>query len=80
MNIVKLKGIEGEFKILQQNGVFLTLLPMTWQFIGNESFYLPSPDLGFKEWQEMGGSLSNDAPIKYEYGRLKCHQNQVENN
>ena len=58
MSTVKLKGINGEFKIHQENGVFVTLLAI-------------KPTL-------MGGSLSNSAKVKYSYGFLSCHKNQIE--
>lgn len=77
MNTVKLKGFNCDFHIYAQNGVFLTLHVMTWQNINGELFYLPNPKLGFKEWQELGGSLSSDAKVRYEYGRIKCHKDQL---
>jgi hypothetical protein len=79
MNTVKLQGFEGDFHITKQEGVFVELLAMSWQSINGELFYLPNPHLGFKEWQEMGGSLSSTAKVKYTYGRLYCHKNQITN-
>lgn len=76
MNTVKLKGIEGDFHIQQEQGVFVTLLAMQWQSIGGELFYLPTK-IGFKEWQALGGSLSSGASVKYSYGELSCHKNQI---
>jgi len=77
MQTVKLKGIEGDFHIQAENGVFLTLLAMQWQSVNGELFYLPTK-IGFKEWEAMGGSLSSDAKVRYSYGNLSCHKNQVE--
>ena len=77
MSIVKLKGITGEFKVHQQNGVFITLLAIRPTLVGDDIFELPVK-IGFREWQEMGGSLSGDSKIKYEYGYLKCHEGQID--
>jgi len=76
MQTVKLKGIEGDFHIQQEQGVFVTLLAMQWQNIDGNLFYMPTK-IGFKEWQAMGGSLSSEAKIKYSYGELSCHKNQI---
>lgn len=76
MHTVKLKDIEGDFYIQQENGVFIQLLAMQWQNIDGNLFYMPTK-IGFKEWQAMGGSLSSDAPIRYTYGTLSCHKNQI---
>ena len=77
MKTVKLKGIEGDFHIQAEHGVFVTLLAMQWQSVNGELFYMPTK-IGFKEWQAMGGSLSREAKVKYSYGNLSCHKNQVE--
>lgn len=77
MNTVKLKGFNCDFHVYAQNGVFFTLHVMTWQNVNGDLFYLPNPNLGFKEWQELGGSLSKDANAVYEYGRIKCHKSQL---
>ena len=78
MNTVKLKGINGEFKIHQENGVFVTLLAIKPTLIGDTVFDMPVKS-GFKEWEEMGGSLSGNSKVKYSYGYLSCHKNQLEN-
>lgn len=77
MSTVKLKGINGEFKIHQENGVFVTLLAIKPTLIGDTMFDMPVK-IGFKEWEEMGGSLSRSAKVRYSYGYLSCHKNQSE--
>lgn len=76
MNTVKLKGIQGDFKIIQEQGVFVKLLAVMPQVIEGQVFDLPTK-IGFKEWQEMGGSLSDHSKIKYTYGVLSCHKSQI---
>ena len=76
MQTVKLKGIEGDYHVQTEHGVFLTLLAMQWQSINGELFYLPTK-IGFKEWQSLGGSLSSYAAVRYSYGNLTCHKNQI---
>lgn len=77
MNTVKLKGITGDFHVCQENGVFVTLMAMEWVSVEGELFYLPNANLGFKEWEEMGGSLGSGSKVRYAYGRLTCHKNQL---
>ena len=77
MSTVKLKGINGEFKIHQENGVFVTLLAIKPTLIGDTMFDMPVK-IGFKELEEMGGSLSRSAKVRYSYGYLSCHKNQSE--
>lgn len=77
MSTVKLKGINGEFKIHQENGVFVTLLAIKPTLIGDTVFDMPVK-IGFKEWEEMGGSLSGNSKVKYSYGYLSCHKNQLD--
>jgi hypothetical protein len=78
MNTVKLKGIRGDFEIIQEQGIFIKLLAIKPQVIEGQVFELPTK-IGFKEWQEMGGSLSDHSKIKYTYGELSCHKNQIVN-
>lgn len=82
MNTVKLKGIVGEFKIHQENGVFVTLLAVvpTKIYKGDGIYHvLHIPQkIGFKEWEAMGGSLSGNSKVKYSYGYLSCHKNQLD--
>lgn len=77
MSTVKLKGITGEFKIHQESGVFVTLLAIKPTLIGDTMFDMPVK-IGFKEWEEMGGSLSSSAKVKHSYGYLSCHNNQLD--
>lgn len=77
MKTVKLKGFDCDFHVYVQNGVFYTLHVMTWQSVNGELFYLPTPSLGFKEWEGLGGSLSRDAAVYYVYGKIKCHKSQL---
>lgn len=74
---IRLKGITGEFKITAENGVFITLLAIMPVVVGTEVYSLPRP-IGFKEWLEMGGSLAGSSKVRYSYGRLSCHKNQIE--
>jgi len=40
MQTVKLKGIEGDFHVQAENGVFLTLLAMQWQSVTISLFFI----------------------------------------
>lgn len=77
MSTVKLKGITGEFKIHQESGVFITLLAIKPTLTGDTVLDMPVK-IGFKEWEEMGGSLSGNSKVKYSYGYLSCHKNQLD--
>ena len=63
MNNVRLKGLIGSYTIVKRNGAFITLADCTGQPITAEQF-------------RLAGGYKQDK-IKYQYGELKTHINNV---
>lgn len=73
MSTVQIKDVSGDFQIVSEQGVFVNLLIIKPTLIGTEIHDMPTTDLGFKEW----GEISNNPKVKYTYGRLSCHRDQI---